>query len=359
MLKFFILFVFSYVVSGWGACYSSTCGAYDYTRVLLTYQECQAGGCLAGSNFVPDPYLNTNWTPERYYTNVTFRIGGNTTYCSQGTNACEYCYRTYCTTVTEADSIQCLKNGNLWIDGTCCDERCVCEKDGGHWNTSTNSCEPPCNDHGPEYQKCTQTWDNGYQEWDGKQFSGGGYWKINLFTCYYDSCAHVESCQEGSSFPAGSLGCDDFQDPDSTQNCVAAIGSRCTISCSMTKTISCDCDGSCDHAKTLPACQCPPSSSASQSSSSGDPSSSASQSSSSGDPSSSASQSSSSGTPSSSGSGSGEGVDSELLSKIEYNTRRTANNTESLADIQQNTAITAGYVSSIDKWQSILNSTYI
>ena len=165
--------------------------------------------------------------------------------------------------------------------------------------------------------------------------------------------------KRGRVFQRDPWACDDFQNPDSTQNCVAAIGSGCTIGCPGAKTIYCDCDGSCDHAKTLPACQCPPSSSASTSSSSGTPSSSASTSSSSGTPSSSASTSSSSGTPSSSGGGSGEGVDNELLSKIEWNTRRTANQTAALSDIQQNTAITAGYVSSIDKWQSTINRNNI
>ena len=155
-----------------------------------------------------------------------------------------------CDTPTEADSAQCLLNGNLWLNGSCCDEKCVCQNSGGTWNESTNSCIAPCNDHGPEYQKCSQTWDNGYNEWDGQQFSGGGYWKINLFTCYYDSCAHVETCAEGSSFSCGFL-ClvMIFRIPDSTQNCIAAVGSGCTIGCPDGRTIYCDCDGSCDPCK--------------------------------------------------------------------------------------------------------------
>ena len=352
MVRFFFLFLLAFVVSGWGSCYTT------YTDLSSGGSGCYScpssadcSGCAGwGLLYCENPcYGRTNC------------IDLSNKYC-RGSSL--YADILICSNQTEIDSVNCLNSGNLWVNGSCCDEKCVCQNSGGTWNESTNSCTPPCSDHGPEYQKCTQTWDNGYNEWDGQQFSGGGYWKINLFTCYYDSCAHVENCAEGSSFPAGSLSCDDFQNPDSTQNCVAAVGSGCTIGCPDGRTIYCDCDGSCDHAKTVEACQCPIVSSSSAnngSSSSGENSSSSSSANNGSSSSGENTTSSSSDGPNSSDSpmSNGQYNYSGVLNQIEYNTRRTANNTSTLSkelkDIKENTAITAGYVSSIDRWQSTIN----
>lgn len=376
MVRIFFLFLLPFVVSGWGACVSVPVNSF-----LISYSS---GTCINEDNNLSGYYSECqtayNGCPSTYsisssnlvYTGLQAWSSNICRYTTDGCGwherkitgvSCNYTIR--CENHTEADSTNCLNNGNLWINGSCCDEKCVCQNSGGTWNESTNSCTAPCNDHGPEYQKCTQTWDNGYNEWDGQQFSGGGYWKINLFTCYYDSCAHVETCAEGSSFPAGSLSCDDFQNPDSTQNCIAAVGSGCTIGCPDGRTIYCDCDGSCDHAKTVPACQCPIVSSSSanngQSSSSGDNNSSSSSANNGSSSSGENNSSSSSDGPNSSDSpySNGQYNYSGVLNQIEYNTRRTANNTSTLSkdlkDIKENTAITAGYVSSIDRWQSTIN----
>lgn len=260
--------------------------------------------------------------------------------------------RLRCDDERSADSSACLINGNQWINSACCDERCVCENDGGHWNDQTNSCSPSCNAYTNQHQECVSTWDNGYSQCEGLNCVSGGYWKINIYECYYDSCAMAKVCTEGSSFPAGNLTCDDWQDTTSQQNCVASMGHECVIGCPDHSTIICDCDGSCDHAKTLESCQCP------KSSASSSPSSSASSSPSSSDSveSSNSLESSNSGVSSSSndspifssGSG-GNGLDNAILEQIEYNTRKT----------RENTLASAGYLSSIDRWQSIHNANMI
>ena len=247
------------------------------------------------------------------------------------------------------DSLNCLHAGNQWIDGTCCDARCLCEKEGHQWNESTNSCIS-CNDHVDVPDKCMEVWKQGYMTDSEGNPGGGGYWAIETYTCFYDSCAMSLNCTPKSSFPAGTLTCDDFQDTTSNNHCVAVIGHQCTIQCGNNVTKNCDCDGSCEHAKTLSACKCPQSSSSQNNSSSSENGSSSSQS----ESSSSSSQTSSSSNegPNSSGSpvdttgnGDWEYNYSGVLNEIEWNTRQTANNTN----------IAAGYLSSIDRWQSTIN----
>lgn len=245
------------------------------------------------------------------------------------------------------DSVLCLNSGNLWLDGACCDEECLCLRNGGQW--VDGSCQT-CNDHVEMPDKCMEVWKNGYSEDSEGNPGGGGYWAIETYTCFYDSCAMSLNCTPKSSFPAGSLTCDDFQDTSSTNgNCIAVIGHQCTIQCGNNITKNCDCDGSCNHAKTLASCQCPQlSSSSNNSSSSQNSSSSESENSSS----SSASPNSSNDGPNSSnspvdsiGNGDWEYNYSGVLNEIEWNTRQTATNTN----------IAAGYLSSIDRWQSTIN----
>lgn len=86
-----------------------------------------------------------------YYTNAQI-LGSSTCLnlngsCNWNTSSNECYYHTRCSTRSEADSIACLNSGNLWINGGCCDKQCVCQNSGGNWNSSTNTCEAPCNEH--------------------------------------------------------------------------------------------------------------------------------------------------------------------------------------------------------------------
>lgn len=121
--------------------------------------------------------------------------------CTGSSNDCMRVPLGQCTTGLSGDSLMCLYNGNLWIDGDCRNEQWVCENDGGTWNDQTQSCTPPCNDHANPHQECVQSWDNGYNECEGLNCVSGGYWKINIYECYFDSCAMSKVCSEGSSFP--------------------------------------------------------------------------------------------------------------------------------------------------------------
>ena len=263
-----LFFILIFAVLGWSACRtlsSSTGSCYDLnveTRDGCNWPSgstvnCGAGGVLSLSD---------------YY-------GGNK---SCVITSCTYdgCRRNFtyvsCSTVTESDSVKCLNAGNQWIDGSCCDAKCLCLKEGHQWNESTQSCES-CNDHVDVPDKCVEVWKNGYTtDVDGNP-GGGGYWAIETYECYYDSCAMSLNCQgPKNSFPAGNLTCDDFQDTTLNKKCLGVVGHRCTIQCPNNTTINCDCDGSCVVAQTSKGCQCPINSSSStpSSSSSGDGSSS-------------------------------------------------------------------------------------
>lgn len=339
-ILFFFLLFFSSV--SWSAC-----------RPFSAYGTGLQNGCQSLFDSSPNVFCTG-------YEKCCGDVGGSVSVCNLayysqciegGRYSCgEYyseCVR--CDTQTETDSLACLHAGNQWIDGHCCDAKCVCEKDGHQWNESTQSCES-CNDHVDVPDKCVEVWKNGYTtDADGNP-GGGGYWAIETYECYYDSCAMSLNCQgPKNSFPAGNLTCDDFQDTTLNKKCVGVVGHRCTIQCPNNTTINCDCDGSCVVAQTAKGCQCPINSSSStpSSSSSGDGSSS------SGDNSSSSVQSSSSADgPNSSDSPVSSGANGDweynysgVLNQIEYNTRQTNYNTNSAV----------GYLNSIDKWQSTIN----
>ena len=345
LLFFFLLFFFISV--SW----SAEC------NILISRGStfpCSVGSC---SNIVGT--FQNPWYISRSETVEVWRCNGTT---STGSGSYYRCRLYGCLSQNDADSTICLNNGNQWIDGSCCDAQCVCEKDGGQW--VNGSCQN-CNEHTNEHTKCTETWNTGYMtDADGNP-GGGGYWQITLFDCYVDSCSMSTNCTEKSSFPAGTLTCDDFQDTIPSNPCMA-VGFRCTIQCPNNKTISCDCDGDCKHAQTRRECQCPQqlsSSSQAGSSSSENNSSSSGQSSSSSAVSSSSDQgpNSSDSPKDSTNNGDWEYNYSGVLNDIEYNTRRTANNTANIAnsanEIAVNTNIAAGYLSSIDRWQSQHNLT--
>lgn len=262
------------------------------------------------------------------------------------------------------------------LDVDCEARKAECQLQGGVWVDSSGYgdcdgyCKALCNDHTNEQTKCTETWNPGYSyDADGNP-GGGGYWQITTFDCYYDSCAMSLNCTEKSKFPAGSLTCDDFESPNDTLQCIAAIGANCTIQCPGGTTINCKCDGSCLVAQTRKDCQCPQQSSSSSppqsSSSSPDENSSSSDdqnlSSSNNQENSSSSLEvprSSSSPRDTSSNGDWEYDYSQVLNEIEFNTRRTASNTSQIAsntnEIATNTNVSAGYLSSIDKWQSTIN----
>ena len=334
-----VLFVLSLVGGAWSACYNYSGGGNWENQSCVNVSQCFS---------TPQIYSFTSRCCSS--TSVSGGLPSGKCHISSVTGAypCTINY-TYCDSQTETDSLSCLHAGNQWIDGSCCDAQCVCEREGHQWNESTQSCIS-CNDHVDVPDKCMETWKNGYTtDADGNP-GGGGYWAITTYECYYDSCAMSLNCVEKSSFPAGNLTCDDFQDTSSTNNCVAVIGHQCTIQCGNNLTKNCDCDGSCEHAKTRADCQCPNPLQSSSSASPGSSSSGQNQSSSSGENSDS---SSSNESPGSSGSGpgsSGSGGDWEydyrtVLDSIRRHTGATAYNTN----------IAAGYLSNIDRWQSTLN----
>ena len=312
LLLIFVFFIIS-LVDSWASCTSpreigpATCSA-----------GCNSGNtCTAGYT----PSTSSNWCmsgngPLGTLVVLSTRSLG---YCNGRGTEGYYTY-TCCTSQVEVDSIACLLVGNLWINGSCCDEQCVCENDGGRWENG--QCNPACNDHVDVPDKCEEVFRNGYG-------MDGGYWAIQTYECYFDSCAMSLNCTEKSQFPAGNLTCDDFQDTTETPGrCVGVVGHTCTMQCPGNVTKTCDCDGSCSHAMTLPQCQCQSSSSQpSQSSSSGQNQSSDSQSSD--------SQSSDSQPPGPNSSG--------AWGDWEYDY------SEYLRDIRNNTGSSVGYLSSIDK----------
>lgn len=345
----------------WADCWHSSLDKfYGNCSSPLVYSDCETGFCqsVACNSYWNDgpyscnlPYHNPNVSPYYWLDNLGFNQGSFSTSCH---------YTTACGDKCSADSLLCIQSGGFWLP----DSSAECGK----------SCKlNQCNDHTNDQTKCDMTWNTGYSTDATGEPGGGGYWQINLYECYYDSCAMSLNCQIKSHFPAGSLTCDDFNDGcqgGDCGRCIAAIGSQCTIQCPNNVTINCACDGSCDHAMTLTDCRCPEQSSSSGGSSSSGESSSSGGSSSSGEGSSSSMSSSSgqsssselprsSSSPKDSSNGDWEYDYSQVLNEIEYNTRLTSNNTKQIAsntnEIATNTNIAAGYLSSIDKWASTIN----
>ena len=362
MRKFVFLLLLVSAVFGWSVCTvqnpssrsGCTNGLSGSCSPSGSFVEMDFSGCETGSYYC---------SAVEVYCGMYGSISG--TFCKQGNLY-------YCGDDNSLDSLKCLNAGNQWIDGHCCDAKCLCEREGHQWDQNTQTCQS-CNDHTNDQTKCDMTWNTGYSTDATGEPGGGGYWQINLYECYYDSCAMSLNCQIKSHFPAGSLTCEDFNDGcqgGDCGRCIASIGSQCTIQCPNNVTINCACDGSCDHAKTLSACRCPEQSSSSGGSSSSGESSSSGGSSSSGEGSSSSMSSSSaqsssselprsSSSPKDSSNGDWEYDYSQVLNEIEYNTRLTSNNTKQIAsntnEIATNTNIAAGYLSSIDKWASTIN----
>ena len=315
-----LLVVLAFSSFGWGACNQG---------------GSRAGEC-SGSPTISDVCSSRGYP---HCVNTGYSCN-NTALCGNAGLALWCATFTYCSTQAEADSVSCLRGGNLWINGECWDEQRVCENDGGQW--VDGECKPPCNDHVAMPDKCEEIWKSGYNvDGDGNP-GGGGYWAITTYECFYDSCQMSLNCTEKSSFPAGNLSCNDFQDTSGTPGrCVGVMGYNCIIQCGNGSTINCECDGDCQKAINNPACACV-SSSSQGSSSSGESSSSSSgeSSSSSGESSSSSSGETSSG---SGGGSSGSGGDFEY----NYNSQ--------LDKIVKNTESTVGYLSDIDRQIAALN----
>lgn len=339
-LPLLVAVVCAFFSLGWGACTTTTRTCYS------SYPVKQCGSGVSNSVCTLNGYFGIcNRETGGIMLQSCIELSGLVYGCSLNscTNDRNFSYTCItCNNQSDIDSLNCLRSGSLWIDGSCCDEQCVCEKDGGRW--VNGECRPACNDHIAMPDKCDELWKSGYNvDGDGNP-GGGGYWAIVTFECYYDSCAMSLNCTEKSNFPAGSLNCSDFQDTTGTPGrCVGTVGYQCIMQCGES-THNCDCDGSCQKALTTPACGCPQSSSSGGgSSSSGDSSSSSQGSSSSGEPGSSSGEPGSSAVePGSSGSGSG--------SDWEYNYNPQFNQLVSLNTSQ------VGYLSDIDKQIAQLNA---
>ena len=236
MYKILFFFLFFFAISSWAVCYENQ---YNPPGNLACYLNDSFCSCTDGM-----------------YAYNAFWIG-----CTQSNGRC-YCTGN-CENKSSSDSLVCVRNGGLWENGTCCNAECRCKREGGQW--VNGKCQN-CNEHTNDQTKCDMTWNTGYSTDATGEPGGGGYWQINLYECYYDSCAMSLNCTLKSHFPAGSLTCDDFNDGchgGDCGRCIAVIGSQCTIQCPNNVTINCACDGSCDHAKTLTACRCPEQSSSS------------------------------------------------------------------------------------------------
>lgn len=340
LLQLLVAAVCAFCSLGWGACFTRTnncyssmgnlrdCGSSSSLKICTGVQGSMIGVCNQSGSLMQSCYSNSD--AYLAYCNVN---------SCNGANMFNYtCY--YCSTQIESDSVSCLNSGSLWIDGACCDEQCVCENDGGQW--VDGMCQS-CNDHVEVPDKCEELWKSGYNvDGDGNP-GGGGYWAITTYECYYDSCAMSLNCQEKSSFPAGNLSCDDFQDTSGTPGrCVGVMGYNCIIQCGNGSTINCECDGECERAMNNPACACASSSSTPHSSSSGGGSSS-SGGISSGETSSGSSSDSGETSSGSGGGSSGSGGDWEY------------NYTEDIWHIRKNTESAVGYLSDIDRQIAALN----
>lgn len=359
MRKLVFLLLLVSAVLGWAEVIIPTgsahglCGYCNQENSSCPWSGCDCLGSCSLNDYALSSYINVGYTCVGEWVGTSGYCGESTcglnTTGNFGATWTGYCYKNE----ENPDSVYCVQQGKFWVNDHCEDES--------------------CNDHTNDQTKCDMTWNTGYSTDATGEPGGGGYWQINLYECYYDSCAMSLNCQIKSHFPAGSLSCDDFNDGcqgGDCGRCIASIGSQCTIQCPNNVTINCACDGSCDHAKTLTACRCPQQSSSSGGSSSSGESSSSGGSSSSGEGSSSSMSSSSaqsssselprsSSSPKDSSNGDWEYDYSQVLNEIEYNTRLTSNNTKQIAsntnEIATNTNIAAGYLSSIDKWASTIN----
>lgn len=118
MVRFFFLFLLAFVVSGWGSCYTT------YTDLSSGGSGCYScpssadcSGCAGwGLLYCENPcYGRTNC------------IDLSNKYC-RGSSL--YADILICSNQTEIDSVNCLNSGNLWVNGSCCDEKCVCQNSG-------------------------------------------------------------------------------------------------------------------------------------------------------------------------------------------------------------------------------------
>lgn len=352
LLQLLVAAVCAFCSFGWGACVSVQwttpmyCDNWNGTNyyVIETYSgsDCNSNRVCSSTAQTP-PHVCVDGS--LYYTNL-FKRGTQcrnnvSTSCGSGSRFEQFFgYSIRCNTQAEADSVACLNGGNLWIDGECWDEQRVCENDGGQW--VDGQCVPRCNDHIAMPDKCEEIWKSGYNvDGDGNP-GGGGYWAITTYECFYDSCAMSLNCQEKSSFPAGNLSCNDFQDTSGTPGrCVGVMGYNCIMQCGNGSTINCECDGDCQNAINNLACACASSSSTPHSSSSGGGSSSSGETSSSdsGETSSDSGETSSG----SAGGSSGSGGDWEY------------NYTEDIYRIRKNSESMVGYLSDIDRQIAALN----
>ena len=205
-----LLVVLAFSSFGWGACHEV---------------GVRVGGC--NENPATNDACHSYGSSYPYCVNTGISCN-NTSMCGAAGIPIWCATYMYCTTQAELDSANCLRSGNLWINGVCRDEQWVCENDGGHW--VNGECQPPCNDHVSMPDKCEEIWKSGYNvDGDGNP-GGGGYWAITTYECYYDSCAMSLNCQEKSSFPAGNLTCSDFQDTTGTNGrCAGVVGPNCII----------------------------------------------------------------------------------------------------------------------------------
>lgn len=328
LLQLLVAAVCAFCSLGWADC---RLVQSNYTR----------GWCKSGCNLPSTACEDSGILSATCGSNLGYAKFLRNSCCGYGNTTCAY-YDVYCcSNQTETDSLICLQSGNLWINGECWDEQRVCENDGGQW--VDGECKPACNDHVSMPDKCEEIWKSGYNvDGDGNP-GGGGYWAITTYECFYDSCAMSLNCQEKSSFPAGNLSCDDFQDTTgSPGRCVGVMGYNCIIQCGNGSTINCECDGECERAVKNPACACASSSSTPHSSSSGGGSSSSGETSSSD----SGETSSNSGETSS---GSAGGSSGSVGGDWEYNY------TEDIWHIRKNTESVVGYLSDIDRQIAALN----
>lgn len=345
LLQLLVAAVCAFCSMGWGACYRFDTSLNERTMCYSgTSCTSQSPRCTCEHPSPPSVQCGSGRIMAGSVRPAPFTVGS---ICS-GTSTCLGGFPTYnyeyfcCDTRVQADSLACLNNGNLWIDGECWDEQRVCENDGGQW--VDGQCVPRCNDHISMPDKCEEIWKSGYNvDGDGNP-GGGGYWAITTYECFYDSCAMSLNCQEKSSFPAGNLSCDDFQDTSGTPGrCVGVMGYNCIIQCGNGSTINCECDGDCQKAINNPACACASSSSTPHSSSSGGGSSS------SGGTSSGETSSGSSSDSGETSSGSGGGSSGSGGGDWEYNY------TEDIWHIRKNTESVVGYLSDIDRQIAALN----
>lgn len=377
LLQLLVAAVCAFSSLSWARC-ESTHGTFSPNNVPCVYPNQINNGCCTApstSNLInacnnsPDyPQVNSYSPGDGWiYTNGSCRCGSASQgyYCNVNTVNCTYLTR--CNNDCEADSVafggiiqECQYDivENKWYKWTCIggnscqggycqksyyNDESLCLEKYCEDNPTAPGCEPPCNDHVEVPDRCEQVWKSGYNFDSDGEPGGGGYWAIQTYECYYDSCAMSLNCTEKSSFPAGNLTCDDFQDTTGTPGrCIGVVGYSCIIQCGNGSTINCDCDGSCQKSINNPACSCVSSSSSPTSSSSSN--SSSSDGTSSGETSS-GSSSDSGGSSSGSGVGSsGSGGDWEYNYYHQFDT------------LIWNTGSIVGYLSDIDRMVANMNA---